>query len=254
VANRYFSEAPIQGGTAIITGSEAHHMLAVMRNRPGDEVVIFDNTGREFLARLDTAGRRGAVGLTILSASAPDRELPWQLTLGTCLPRGERQRWLVEKAVELGVRTLVPLRTQRCVAQPVAGALRRLRQTVIEASKQCGRNILMEIGPPQDWAEFVGGFPHTRLRLVAHPLPEDQRPAAGRGYGGGTAPDTSPAGGAIAIGPEGGFTAAEVDLAVTAGWQPVDLGPRILRVETAAVVLSALVIEGLGGKRDWGLG
>jgi 16S rRNA (uracil1498-N3)-methyltransferase len=144
------------------------------------------------------------------------------LTLAVALPKGDRQKWLVEKAVELGVVRIVPLVTERGVAQPVEQALRRLWRAVIEASKQCGRNRLLEIDEPQSWPLFVERTAGEPRRLLAHP----------------TATATT-----AAIGPEGGFTDEEVALAVVAGWQLVDLGPRILRVETAAILLAAVLGE-----------
>ena len=85
------------------------------------------------------------------------------------LPKGDRQKWLVEKAVELGVTRIVPLRTQRGVAQPVEQALVRLRRAVIEASKQCGRNRLLQIDEPRAWPDFVADAADTPCRLLAHP-------------------------------------------------------------------------------------
>jgi 16S rRNA (uracil1498-N3)-methyltransferase len=139
----------------------------------------------------------------------------------------------VEKAVELGVARLVPLITTRGVAQPTALAVERLRRAVIEASKQCGRNRLMEIGEPHDWSDFAatdaGG-----VRLMAHPGGISLREAI-------TPALEQPHGIVIAIGPEGGFTDEEVNRGVATGWTLIDLGRRILRVETAAIAISACI-------------
>jgi 16S rRNA (uracil1498-N3)-methyltransferase len=241
MADRYFVDSPIEGDAATLTGPEAHHLAHVMRAAPGTEVVLFDGSGKQFAARVDRV-QRNEVHLSILSGGTVDRELAFALTLGVSLPKGDRQKWLVEKAVELGIQRIVPLPAARSVAQPGHEALARLRRTVIEASKQCGRNRLLELAEPQAWVEFVHSAPSPSCRLLAHPGIQTD-------VASGTAPSTSRAGRHpsedvyLAIGPEGGFTPEEVGVALAAGWQPVDLGPRILRVETAAIFLTALVIS-----------
>lgn len=235
---RYFAQTPIQGDHALLDGPEAHHLIHVMRAKPGMRVTLFDGTGVEFAAQVEKVGRT-EVRLAILARQEIDRELPVELVLGVSLPKGDRQKWLVEKVVELGVARLVPLVTARCVAQPVQQALDRLRRTVAEASKQCGRNRLLEITAPEQWSAFVAGAPPRAQRLLAHPG-KTTEPA-------GTLSPEPPKGRRpavfMAIGPEGGFGAEEVSLATATGWQTVDLGPRILRVETAAVFLVAMVLQ-----------
>ncbi|MBN2476124.1 MAG: 16S rRNA (uracil(1498)-N(3))-methyltransferase [Pirellulales bacterium] len=244
MVDRYFVEDRIaeprgHGTTVRLSGAEAHHLIHVMRAKPGGQVVLFDGSGAEFPARVEKIGR-SEVDLAVLGRQSVDRELPVELTLGVALPKGDRQRWLVEKAVELGVGRIVPLRTERSVAQPEENALARLRRTVIEASKQCGRNHLMEMAPPQAWPDFVAAAKRCPHRLLAHPCRGDSasRPLADAG------PTSPPEPVAVAVGPEGGLTTHEVALAIAAGWQTVDLGPRILRVETAAFLLVALVTRG----------
>ncbi len=237
---RYFSDSPILGDSAVLVGPEAHHLVHVMRAKPGTQVTLFDGTGFEFVARVERIGR-SEVPLTVLSRQAVDRELPYRLTLAVSLPKGDRQKWLVEKVVELGVTRLVPLKTNRSVAQPVEHARTRLRRSVIEASKQCGRNRLMEIAEPAGWADFVAATREIPLRLLAHPgggsgVPADVPSPMGAGA-------TALAPVCLAIGPEGGFTDEEVAAATEAGWRRVDLGRRILRVETAAVCLVARVAQ-----------
>ncbi len=245
MADRYFVETPIEesdaaqgavvGRRAELGGSEAHHLIHVMRAQPGGRVVLFDGSGAEFPATIERVGR-SKVELTVTGREPIDRELPRDLVLGVALPKGDRQRWLVQKAVELGVRRLVPLRTERSVAQPAAGAMKRLRRAVIEASKQCGRNRLMEIAEPQTWRDYLTGRASPSYRLLAHPQRRDQ--TGGIRLPAITGDDPA----YLSVGPEGGFTDEEVSAALAAGWQAVDLGPRILRIETAAVLLVALAV------------
>jgi 16S rRNA (uracil1498-N3)-methyltransferase len=244
MTRRYFADTTISGSRAVLAGTEAHHLAHVMRGKPGEEVILFDGSGREFLARIERVGRSD-VELNVLSESVVDRELPVPCTLGVALPKGDRQGWLVEKAVELGIRRLVPLVTTRGVAQPADKALARLERAVIEAAKQCGRNRLMEIGAAQDWNTFVRDAPADQFRFVAHPHSASN---AARLFAEAEAATPTPAF-VLAVGPEGGLTDEEVDVAVSSGWQCVDLGPSILRVETAALYLAAMVSSVAGTRR-----
>ena len=241
MTNRYFVAPPIKTDTVTLAGPDAHHMIHVMRASPGAEVVLFDGSGVEFLARVSRIDRT-QVELDVLARSEIDRELSIEVTLAVTLPKGDRQKWLVEKAVELGVRRIIPLQTARSVAKPGEKALDRLRRTIIEASKQCGRNTLLEIGKPVSWTEFVESEKHVPCRLLAHP-----RSAGSDGEPGSPAgrflPQDLPGKVLLAVGPEGGFTRDEVSLATSAAWHAIDLGSRILRIETAAILLTAMVTQ-----------
>ena len=231
MSDRYFVDEPISGDRVILTGAEAHHLIHVMRAAPGLQVVLFDGGGDEFHSVVDRTGRSD-VHLSILSRQRIDRELPLSLTLGVALPKGDRQKWLVEKATELGVGRIVPLLTRRAVARPNEQTLNRLRRAVVEASKQCGRNRLMQIDEPESWPDFVAQTAGEPNRLLAHP-----------GAGGQVAHQGKKTECILAVGPEGGFADEETAMALDAGWRAVDLGPRILRVETAAMLLAAMVIQ-----------
>ncbi len=241
---RKTQNTPVIGDDAILDGPEAHHLIHVMRAKPGMEVMLFDGTGVEYVARVESVGR-AVVRLTILSREDVDREPAVNLTLGTPLPKGDRQKWLIEKAVELGVGRFVPLETARSVVVPTPKALARLSRTVIEASKQCGRNRLMEIAAPRTWTDFVNQSREVPCRLLAHPTSavSTGKPAEKPRQPACWSPPSLPAEVHLAVGPEGGFTEEEVALATDTRWQPVDLGPRILRIETAAILLTALVVQ-----------
>ena len=229
-----FYAAAVDGSQAVLDGSEAHHLKHVMRADLGTKVILFDGSGREYTARIARMGRSD-IGLNIEQCAEVDRELGRQVTLAVALPKGDRQRYLVEKAVELGVARLLPIGTQRGVAQPAAAALSRLERTVIEACKQCGRNRLMKIEQPRAFVDFVSEDPHDAVRLIAHPGGVPLR----TWFDEDLASRKSDTGFLCAVGPEGGFTQEEVNVATDRGWRIVDLGPRTLRVETAAVTLAA---------------
>ncbi len=236
MADRFYVESPVSGDRAELVGSEAHHATHVMRLGIGDELTLLDGTGVEFHARIEQADRR-RLELSILDRRPVDRELPFSISLAVALPKGDRQRWLVEKATELGVTRLIPLVTMHSVAKPSISSLKRIRRTVVEASKQCGRNVLMRIEEPVAWSNFVANVGVDELRLVAHPSPKGVSLAKARQSRAATQDLV------IAIGPEGGFADAEIQEASEAGWKTVSLGPRLLRIETAALAMVAAMVS-----------
>jgi 16S rRNA (uracil1498-N3)-methyltransferase len=228
MSERFFVHQPIAGERAELIGDEARHLASVMRAKVGEEVTLFDGSGAEFAAHITAIGKH-TVELEVFERREISRELPFSLTLAVALPKGERQKWLIEKATELGVTRIVPLSTDRGVAQPTDSALDRLRRGVIEASKQCGRNRLLEIAPPALALSYFDTAPQAANLLIADPngppISEVIR---------------SPHGDVVAsIGPEGGFSPAEFSAAQSAGWQPISLGRSILRVETAAIAIAS---------------
>jgi 16S rRNA (uracil1498-N3)-methyltransferase len=231
MADRYFSESPLSGERAVLANSEAHHLLHVMRAKVGTELILFDGSGGEWWVEITKLGR-AEVELALKKHRPIERELAHELILAIALPKGDRQRWLVEKAVELGVTRIVPITTARSTAS-AAEPPAKLARYVIEASKQCGRNRLLEIAKPLPWSEIVSQNVSGN-RFLAHPggtaLSQLKRDPA--------APIT------LAIGPEGGFTEEEVALGTENGWHLVGLGERILRIETAALALVAQLTAG----------
>jgi len=230
MSERFYVNCRLEPGPVTLDGAEAHHLAQVCRLRAGDAVCLFNGDGQEYPAVVVSDSKR-SVELDVQRVEAPPRELPFTLEAAVPLPKGDRAQFLVEKLTELGVTRLVPLRTARSVVHPGESKHDKMARWVIEASKQCGRNVLMSIAPLTDWAIYASSSsPHRRI--IAHPAAAAQPP-------GGFA--SSPSATTFAVGPEGGFTTEELALAIAYGWQPVALGPRILRVETAAIALAALV-------------
>ncbi len=224
MSDRFYTERPLAPGPVSLTGPEAHHLAAVCRLRPGDRVCLFNGDGREYPAVVVDVGRHD-VGLDVTGVEQPVRELGYRVEVAAPLPKGDRGQFLVEKLTELGVTHFVPLETQRSVVHPRESKLEKLVRHVVEASKQCGRNTLLDIAPTTDWHAYAArpGLPADRV--LAHPSGTSLPVPRARDV-------------ALAVGPEGGFSDDEVDSAMQHGWRVVSLGPRILRVETAAVVLA----------------
>ena len=227
MSERFFLATPPHDGRAVLAGDEARHLARVMRCAVGDEVVVFDGSGTSWRARVAAIGR-DEVALEIGSVSGGDGRSRVPLTVAVALPKGERQKWLVEKLTELGVERLVPLITVRGVAEATPAACERLARGVIEACKQCGRDGLMQIGAARGVADLARALAGDALLMVAD---RDGEPLDAAAVG------ERPV--VAFVGPEGGFTAEELAAVEAAGGRRVSLGPHVLRVETAAIALAA---------------
>lgn len=231
MSDRFYTPQPLGVGEVALDGPEAHHLAAVRRFGPGDRVTLFNGDGREYPAEVLAAGKR-TVSLQVLAATEADCELGFELVVGAALPKGDRADFLIEKLTELGATRLVPLVAARSVVLPKGATREKFARAVIEASKQCRRNRLMAVDPPQPWAAFVRREDLPAVRWVLHTAPG----ASGIGD---VSRDAVRRGVAFAVGPEGGLTAGEVAEAEAAGWKAVGWGERVMRVETAAVAVAA---------------
>ena len=230
MGERFFLEQPPRDGRATLVGDEARHLGRVLRGRVGDEVVVFDGSGVCWPARI-TAVHRDEIMLAVAAPLLPEPCPQPPLVLAVALPKGERQKWLVEKITELGCAALVPLVTVRGVAEATPAAAERLLRTALEACKQSGRTVRLEIEPPLSVADLVARRIGGSRLVVAHPaagpVPADV----------GTAAEI-----VTVVGPEGGLAPEELALLDAAGGTRIGLGPHVLRVETAAVAAAARLV------------
>jgi 16S rRNA (uracil1498-N3)-methyltransferase len=211
----------------VLDGPEAHHLAHVRRLAAGDRVILFNGDGREYRADVLSIDKR-QVRLQIVEIAEPRTELDIKLHLAAALPKGDRADFLIEKLTELGATDFTPLLTERSVVVPKPSIVEKLQRAVIESSKQCGRNVLLQVHPPcrlENWVRTTGLPP---VKWIAHPggrkLDRSHFPTDGL---------------AAAVGPEGGFTDEELAAACQTGFETVSLGPRILRVETAVLTIAA---------------
>jgi 16S rRNA (uracil1498-N3)-methyltransferase len=198
----------------------------------GDALILFDGSGGQYPASI-TAVDKKTVIVTTGDFDAIERESGLRLHLGIAISRGERMDWVVQKATELGVSSISPLFSERTEVRLKGERgdkkMRHWQQIAVSACEQCGRNQLPQIRPLQaleDWARAV----EAQLKLVLHPVAD---PVA--------APAIAPDSIALLVGPEGGLSPAEVSTAEQAGFHSLQLGPRVLRTETAPLAAIAIL-------------
>ncbi len=216
-----------------LSGSQAGHIQRVLRLAAGDMIILFDGSGGEFAAEILSVSR-GLVRLALKKHCQVSRESGLKLVLIQGVSQGPRMDLTVQKATELGVNRIVPIVTERSVARPSgkrAGNRRRHWLSVAaSACEQCGRNLLPDIDEPSSLEGVLADKPAADGYYV---LTEDNSKAAIDFKFEGTSL-------CYLVGPEGGLTRLETAAASTAGFEPVCMGPRTLRTETAAIAFAAI--------------
>ncbi len=225
---RLFVEAPLSAGANIsVTEAQAHYLAKVMRLQPADTIRVFNGQDGEWQVRVGNVGKKG-VRLLVEKNTRPQAPEP-DCWLCFSLLKRQKTDLVVEKATELGVSVIQPVITARTQGDHVN--LDRLRAIAIEAAEQCERLAVPEIRPPLKLPALIAAWPAGRALYVA----DERRTAPLLRY------SAAPA--ALLIGPEGGFTGAELE---GIGAHPlvtrVSLGARILRAETAAIAGLTLLL------------
>ncbi|MDO8544426.1 MAG: RsmE family RNA methyltransferase [Opitutaceae bacterium] len=241
----FCSPATAEPVEIVLSPAESHHLVAVNRARPGDTVVAFDGRGAEWICEL-TSDRKNAAALKVRFKQKM-KPLPYEITLGQALPKGQFMDAIVRKATEIGAARIVPLESERTQVHLDGDRsdrkIEKWKTAALEAAKQCGNPFIPEVLPVQKAAAFMETSRGYDLKLIAslHPGAKSLKSVlAGFHAAQGRAPKKV----VWLIGPEGDFTAAEMNLAQTAGFEPISLGPLVLRCETAAAyALSVLSYE-----------
>ena len=235
----------VEDGLIRITGSDVNHIKNVLRIRQGEEMLVSDGTGRDYLCQAEEiAGQE--VTVRILETEEEGRELPSRIWLFQGLPKSDKMEFIIQKAVELGAAGIVPVSTRNTVVRldqkKEEAKVKRWQAIAESAAKQSKRMIVPEIGPVLSYKEAVAEAASMDLFLLPYEDSESLSGAGGmeltRSLIGGLEPGKKCA---VLIGPEGGFSDGEVEAARNAGARTVTLGKRILRTETAGLfVLSAV--------------
>ena len=238
---RFFIEAAPGGPTVRLGRDEAHHLRHVRRLKIGDEVELFDGSGIDYVGRVDAFDRGGAV-VEIVRSEKTRREPDVSVTLAVSVVKQQGMHRLIDMCTQLGLTRLIPMRTERSVVVPRKGKAERWRRIAIEACKQCGRSVVPEIAEPCEFGVALDAAGEYDVALIASMQP-DARPVA-------AALDRPVESVLCLVGPEGGFTDEEESAAIDAGCVPVSLGRSILRTETAAAAVLAVVAQCAAGCRQ----
>ncbi len=225
-----------------IVGEEARHIARSLRMRLGDALTLCDGRGTDYFCEI-TALEGDRVFYRVLDKRESISEPLTKVTLFQCLPKGDKMDDIIKKCVELGVYSIVPVISGRCVSVPAGAALGRKRERwqkiALEAAKQSGRGIVPQVSDIADFSRAVSDFCALDVPIIFYegggmPLKEILKGDRKGGRVG------------IFVGPEGGFEPQEVEAAARGGALVATLGPRILRVETAPVCALSVVMFGLG--------
>lgn len=222
----------------VVAGGEAHHMLRVLRLAAGDQVVVVDPVGQAAVARITQASDT-EVFLSMETMLEEEREAPITIRLAQGLPKSDKMDFIVQKAVELGISEIIPMEADTSVVRYDAAKQQNRRERwqkiAAEAAKQCQRTIVPNVAAVQDLAKLLAAIGGETQIIVLYegqvPLGLKQvlREKPGNDY-------------LLIIGPEGGLSSREVQLAQERGAAIVTMGPRILRTETAALAAIAAVM------------
>jgi 16S rRNA (uracil1498-N3)-methyltransferase len=242
MARFYVPDPRIEDGRLRVTGEEVGHIRKVLRLRVGDRLSVFDGHSKEYQGSIVEEGS-SFVLIQIEKTLSPQRESSLEIDLAQSLLKGEKMDYVIQKATELGAREIVPFLSSRSVPIPdKSGRSKRHRRwgrIAVEASKQCGREVVPRVLALQDYSEMIRSASPAGLRVIlwereGKRLKEILKTLEGKR--------------AIffVAGPEGGFSSEEVQLAEENGFIPVTLGRRILRAETASLCLLSILQYELG--------
>lgn len=238
---RFFIDpADIKESTALLTGPEVHHLKHVLRLKSGDRIELFDGTGKIYGTVIEHF-TKDTIQLRITSVEEEAAAETPQLIIGQALLTGKKMDLIVQKATELGVHTLQPMITEHCARTDISAAKgQRWDRIILESCKQCGRPQPMTCPPPIDFKELSNKKTESSIKLIF--WEQEQTQTLQKIFSSLSLERQAMTGPPIAlIGPEGGFSATEISRAVSAGFQPVTLGHRVLRAETAVIAVMAIL-------------
>lgn len=224
------------GARTSLPPAAAHHAARVLRLNPGDNLILFNGTGGEYRARIIRIGPAGdEVSAEVLEWAAREVEPPLPVLLAQAISGGEKMDYTLQKAVELGVARIQPLQSERSVVrlsgERAQKRVQHWQQVAIAACEQCGRNRIPEVAPIKPLASWLAEDHAPGLKLMLSPQAASRLRDLPQ-------PET---GVILLAGPEGGFSAREIEMAKTREFIQARLGPRVLRTETAALAALAAI-------------
>lgn len=231
---RFFVDLPLSVGQDFDLPESVARHVQVLRMQPGETVQLFNGLGGEYAAEITAMGKK-TVGVAVQSFEAIDRESPLNFTLVQAISAADRMDYTVQKAAELGVTTFQPVISQYCqqryTGERAEKRIAHWQGIAASAAEQCGRTRLMQIKPILTYSQFLSSQAEADLKLLMCPtgaVPYASLPEAAASV-------------IVLVGPEGGYSPEEDELAITQGYTSLILGPRIFRTETVAPVIAGLL-------------
>jgi len=237
--HRFFTQPEnISGDKVVLRGTDVSHIRTVLRLTQGDRIQVLDGLGNRYFVQLTDVKAQEVHG-RVESKEKYQTESPLAIQMGMALLKGNKFDPVLRKAVELGVHIVAPLRTDRCIVKvdrtDAKKKIARWQRIAEEAAKQSGRSHLPAVSPDILTIEgFCRENENAEIKLIFWEEEEAHRLAD-------VSQQTSPCSVAFLTGPEGGFTESEIQTAHQYGFQPITLGPRVLRAETAPIVVLSLL-------------
>ncbi len=238
---RFFTEPQNISGNTVRILEDASHITKVLRMEPGDQILVFDGTGYEYICTL-TALDAKECQAEITEKKYSEQEPKTKITIFQGLPKSGKMESIIQKSVELGITSLVPTATERCIVKLDGKSKiekqKRWNKVSMEAAKQCGRGIIPSVEAPISFHDAIAKLKEMELAL----MPYEVLGHAGECSLKGILQENPCKEIGILIGPEGGFSDTEAQLAKDAGIKLVGLGKRILRTETVAAAITAMIM------------
>jgi 16S rRNA (uracil1498-N3)-methyltransferase len=239
VPHFYVKPEYIKENTFTLSGEQSHYISNVRRFKTDDTIMIFDGIGNSYKAKITFINKNKIIG-NILSSL--HKMSDFIVKVYTSIPKGDRFEWLIEKCAEVGVSEVAPINTKRSIRISFSqNKSERYKKISIAASSQCGRNDIMKINKPRDFKTACKNTTADKnsINILSYESEKDSKSLIKNIFKG----KVKYNGGSIFIGPEGGFENEEVEFAKSLGIRTVTLGDNILRVETAAIVASTLILD-----------
>lgn len=233
---RCFTDQPIQANSDLVLDKRSsHHLSTVLRAKVGTNVQLFNGDGNNYCGQVSATGRKTCVSVTDIEANESESTL--SITLVQAIARGDKMDGIIQKATELGVNTIQPIYTSHSINTLETNREERKRahwqSIVISACEQCGRSVLPQIQPISSLQAYLHSCEPSASnehRWILSPAGDSQKLAS-----------STMARAVIMVGPESGFDQNEVQLSVASGFTELQLGPRVLRTETAGPAAIAII-------------
>ncbi len=231
--NRIFTNSDIQANSSVTLDEKAsHHLSKVLRQKVGAKLIVFNGDGLQYQATIEAIQKKSVL-VTTETAETQDRESPLKIHLGIAISKGDRMDWVMQKTTELGIAIITPLFSERTEVklkgERLEKKLQHWRQICVSACEQCGRNQLPQLNPLQNIDDWVNTVNANKKFVLHHRSEKNLDPQ--QKY------DSI----ALLIGPEGGLSEAEIAFAYNNQFEPLCLGPRVMRTETAPLAAIAIM-------------